>query len=125
VPRILIADDTPAVRAVCRAVLEGDGHEVFEAPDGAEALALFSLHRPALVLCDLLMPGRGGLETLRWLRAFSDVPVVVMSGQGERLDGARLFPAAYGLGAAAALRKPFTVDELLFVVRQVLAGAGK
>ena len=73
--RVLVIDDQANVRAVSRAILESGGHEVYEAADGTAGLALLWEHGADLVLCDLLMPGQEGLETLRQLRMRSDVPL--------------------------------------------------
>jgi CheY-like chemotaxis protein len=119
--RVLVIDDKETIRAVSRAILESAGHEVFEASDGTAGLALLWEHGADLVLCDLLMPGQEGLETLRQLRARSDVPVIIMSGRAERLDGSALFPIARHFGATSTLRKPFGPIELLSAVRGALA----
>src|SRR4051794_3685101 len=108
------------VRAVSRAILESAGHEVSEADDGTAGLARLREHGADVVLCDLLMPGQEGLETLRQLRVRSDIPVIIMSGQADRLDGSALFPIARHFGATSTLRKPFGPAELLGAVRSAL-----
>ncbi|MBI1915051.1 MAG: response regulator [Planctomycetes bacterium] len=118
--RVLVIDDNTTVRAVSRAILESVGYEVLEAADGTAGLDLLWEHGADLVLCDLLMPGQEGLETLRQLRLRSDVPVIIMSGQAERLDGSALFPIARLFGATNTLRKPFGPAELLGAVHSAL-----
>ena len=118
--RVLVIDDKATVRAVSRAILESAGHEVLDGADGTAGLALFWDRGADVVLCDLLMPGQEGLETLRRLRARSGVPVVVMSGQADHLDGSALFPVARLFGATTTLRKPFGPVELLAAVRAAL-----
>src|SRR5262245_28681591 len=120
-PQILVVDDDPFIRALLRSLLGKEGHDVREARDGHEALRAVAAARPDLVLCDLFMPGLGGLQTIRELaRAAPGLPVVVMSsGAAEsRLDA---LPAAARLGAAGALDKPFSGKALLAVVKRVLA----
>ncbi|HVA89795.1 MAG TPA: response regulator transcription factor [Chloroflexota bacterium] len=112
-PRILVVDDEAGIRRFVRANLVARGHEVDLAPDGERALEAAALHPPDLVLLDLMLPGMDGLEVLRRLRAWSDVPIVVLSARGEdqikvqALDG----------GADDYLTKPFSMEELLARVR--------
>jgi CheY-like chemotaxis protein len=81
---ILVIDDEPAIRALLRAILTGAGHEVFEAENGAAALRLLERQPAELAICDMLMPGLDGLETIRLLRqAFPALRIVAMSGGGE------------------------------------------
>ena len=83
--RILVVDDLDYIRALARRTLELAGHEVAEAVDGGEALALYRRRPADVVVCDLVMPVLDGLETLRALRReFPDVAFVAMSGAGSR-----------------------------------------
>jgi CheY-like chemotaxis protein len=110
--RILIIDDDGGVRAVLRATLELEGHQVAEAHDGDEAVRAARRGEFDLALCDLFMPGTDGMETIRELRRESPaLPVIAMSGGGfgGRLD---LLPAAAMIGAAATLVKPFSRQTL-------------
>src|SRR5205807_7303003 len=92
--------------------------------DGGEAIRAFRQHPSDLLLCDLFMPGKEGLETIRELRReFPDVKIVAMSGGA--LNGTMDFlPVAARLGALAVLSKPFTPEALLAVVEDVL-GTGQ
>jgi CheY-like chemotaxis protein len=119
---VLVAEDEPQVRALVRAALEVDGHRVLEAGDGAAALAAARGRPPGLVLCDLGLPGVGGLEVLRQLRReCPGLPVVALSGGAYRgrLD---LLPVALALGAAGVLYKPFTPAGVRAEVARVLGG---
>ncbi len=122
--RILVIDDQPLIREVLRRVLESAGHGVKEAGDGEEGLRAYHEHPADLVLCDIFMPTKGGLETIRVLRQdFPAVKVVAMSGGG--FDGRyESLATAEGLGAVASFEKPFTVGELLTVVEEVLRPSG-
>src|SRR5690349_994065 len=81
--RILIIDDETALRLWLRVVLEGAGHQVVDAPDGTAGLQALRRQPADLVLCDVFMPERDGLETIRALRReFPHVRVVAMSGGG-------------------------------------------
>ncbi len=117
---ILVIDDEEGVRrAICK-VLVREGHEVFEAPDGKVALDLVQDDPPDLVICDLFMPEMDGVEVLRELRRdYPDLQVVAISG-GAYQGKVQLLDVAKGLGAAAVLKKPFELEQLLGVVRGVL-----
>jgi CheY-like chemotaxis protein len=79
--RILVADDEPAILAAVRVVLEADGFEVSEAPDGLAALRLCRRQSVDLVLCDVFMPNQDGLETIAVLRQENpSVKIIAMSG---------------------------------------------
>jgi CheY-like chemotaxis protein len=122
-PRILVVDDDPNLRTAIRRMLEPEGFEIEEASDGRNAMRAFRARPADLVLCDVFMPEKDGLEVLRELaREFSGARVVAMSGGGFR-GTINLLPVAQGLGAAAVLYKPFERAEILTVVRQSLSPA--
>ncbi len=116
--RIVVADDEPGLRLLLAATLSGAGYEVLQAGNGLEAVRLCEGGRVDLLLTDLVMPDREGLETIRQMRAERPhIPVVAMSGalDGEFLEVAR------AMGAAAVIEKPFTPDHVVKVVARVLA----
>jgi DNA-binding response OmpR family regulator len=120
-PRILVVDDDPNLRTAIRRILEPEGFEIEEASEGRNAMRAFRARSADLVLCDVFMPEKDGLEVLRELaREFSGARVVAMSGGGLR-GTMNLLPMAQGLGATAVLCKPFERAELLAVVRQSLS----
>jgi hypothetical protein len=115
--RILVADDEAGVRRYLREVLENAGYEVTEAADGDEALKQTRAGRVDLVITDLVMPGREGIETIRILRKEANgVGIIAISGAlgGEFLEVARV------LGAQAVLSKPLDTGLLLAKVAEVL-----
>jgi CheY-like chemotaxis protein len=122
-PTVLIIDDEATTRTFCRLLLEREGHRVREAADGQEGLASY-LREPAdVVLCDLLMPERGGLGTINELRrACPGVKVVAMSGGGRRVRGAEMLEVARSLGATGVISKPFGRAELVAAVGRALGG---
>src|SRR5207248_4646312 len=86
---ILIADDEAGLRALVAATLEADRYEVLEAEDGHEAWALIRARRPALVVMDVMMPGRNGLELTRAIRAdpsLDATKVVIVSARANTTD---------------------------------------
>ena len=117
---ILVVDDDDAVRALCCHVLEASGHTVSAAASGDAAIRSF-LDRPAdLVVCDLRMPGKNGLETLACLRAADcRVRLIAVSGSCETLDSYRA--ALTGIGVTNLLDKPFRLTDLVATVDGVLA----
>jgi CheY-like chemotaxis protein len=118
--RILIIDDDAQEREFLHHVLESAGHEVVEAAEGGQALRAYR-DRPAdLVLCDIFMPGKEGLETIRELRALRpDVRIIAVSGGSPNLAVDYLF-VARKLGALKALDKPLRPQALLDAVTEVL-----
>ena len=117
---ILVVDDDPDIRALAHQALSQDGHAVFEAPGGREALAMIDAHPPDLLVLDLLMPDPGGLEVLRILRsrpATAALPVVVLTA----LDDEATTRSGFDLGATDYLTKPFSIPQLAARVRACLA----
>jgi DNA-binding response OmpR family regulator len=113
---VLIVDDEPNVRLVFGTALESVGYRVVEASDGAAALAWLARETCDLVLLDLMMPGMGGLETLRRLREYGqEVPVVIVTARGTVPDAVE----AMKLGAIDFVSKPVTAHELRRVVDDV------
>ena len=119
--RILVIDDDPALRRTVRKILERGGHEVEEAENGLTGLRLVEKSRPDLVVTDLVMPEKEGIETILELRdRFPEVGVLAISGAGG-VDPTGPLLDAQLFGAHATLSKPFDIQELLDVVERVLA----
>ena len=106
---VLVVEDDRTLRRALRASFRNWDFDVVEAGSGEEALSIASNAPPDLVVLDLTLPGIDGLETLRHLRTFSDVPVVVLTVR----DGLRDKIAALESGADDYVLKPFEPDELL------------
>jgi DNA-binding response OmpR family regulator len=117
--RILVVDDEPRMIGFIRMNLELEGYQVLEAHTGLEALEIIRTQLPDLVLLDVMMPELDGFETLRMLREFSNIPVVILTAKGEEDD------KVYGLemGADDYVTKPFGSRELSSRVRAVLRRA--
>jgi CheY-like chemotaxis protein len=119
--RILVIDDEPAVRDAMRRILERAGHTVDTAANGVEGMRLFRIRRPDLVVTDLYMPEKEGIETIQDIRAEApDVRILAVSGASvpDALRGP-LFDAEL-FGADATLAKPFTAEQLRAVVEKLL-----
>jgi CheY-like chemotaxis protein len=118
--RILIVDDNATVRLATRTVLEADGHDVSEAESGMAVETIIAETPVDLVIVDIYMPGKDGIETIIGLRHNGhEVKIIAVSGSEER-PGVSSLGAATRLGADATLTKPFEADELRQAIGKVL-----
>jgi two-component system, OmpR family, KDP operon response regulator KdpE len=115
-PVILVIEDEAPIRRFLKATLESNGYELWEAGSGQAGLALAIQQRPDVILLDLGLPDMDGLEITRRLRAWSDVPIIVVSARGQEQDKV----TALDEGANDYLTKPFNVGELLARIRVAL-----
>lgn len=114
--RILVADDDAHIVELVALYLERAGYDVLRAADGDEALAGALEHHPDLVILDVMMPGRDGLQVCQVLRRQSDLPILLLSARAADLD--RI--AGLRLGADDYVTKPFNPDELVARVEAIL-----
>lgn len=114
--KVLIVDDEPQIRRVLRTTLASQGYMVVEARSGDEALEEIRHERPDLILLDVNMPGRSGLETCREMRATSDIPIIMLTVRNSERDKVQALDA----GADDYVVKPFGVEELLARIRAAL-----
>lgn len=121
--KIVLIDDEKDLRQTLRLFLEHAGHAVVEAENGDEGIALHKSEAPDLVITDLIMPGKEGIETILELRRYdATTPIIAISG-GGRLELTDFLQAARKLGAAYTLKKPFRREQLLEAVEKALSGA--
>jgi two-component system, OmpR family, response regulator ResD len=113
---VLVVDDEPIVREVVVSYLEREGYRTLEAGDGDTARRLVEEEPPGLVVLDVMLPGTDGLELCRWIRARSDLPVIMLTARGDEAD--RI--VGLDLGADDYVTKPFSPRELAVRVRTVL-----
>ncbi len=113
---VLVVDDEPMVREVLAQYLTHDGFVVVEAADGEEAVAKLDTCAPDLVLLDLMLPKRHGLEVLRHARSTSDVPIILLTALGDEKDRV----TGLELGADDYVVKPFSPREVAARVKSVL-----
>jgi two-component system KDP operon response regulator KdpE len=113
---ILIVEDDPNIRKLVRVNLVKRGYTISEAEDSHQAMALFQSETVDLVLLDLMLPGLSGVDVCAWIRARSDVPIIVLSARLEE----DLKVAALDAGADDYVTKPFGQEELLARVRAFL-----
>ena len=117
--RILIVDDDPNILISLEYLMKREGFEVHLARDGEEALAAIAAQRPALVLLDVMMPKKSGLEVCQALRAdeaLKDTRVLMLSAKARDTDIAK----GLGSGADAYMTKPFSTQALVQKVREML-----
>lgn len=118
--RILVIDDDDDIRCLLRDVLEDEGYDVIVAQDGRRGSDLWRGEEVDLVITDIFMPEKDGIETISELRQLHpDVRIVAISG-GGRLDAANYLESAELLGAVSTLPKPFGRNDLLREVREAL-----
>jgi DNA-binding response OmpR family regulator len=117
---VLVVDDEPMLRNLLCRLLRMEGYQVLEAEDGLKALAVVATEQPDLVLLDVMLPARGGLDVLGDLRRTSNVPVILVSALAEEADRV----IGLKLGADDYVTKPFSAAELSARIESVLRRAG-
>jgi two-component system KDP operon response regulator KdpE len=115
-PAILIVEDEPEIRRFLRAALGAEGYRVIESATGRRGMIDASSHKPDLAIVDLSLPDLDGVEVIRHIRAWSPMPIIVLSARVEE----RAKIAALDTGADDYVTKPFGVRELLARVRAAL-----
>lgn len=111
--RILVVDDDPALAEMIGIVLRADGFEPSFCGDGGEALAAFHRHKPELVLLDLMLPGKDGIEVCAEIRKESGVPIIMLTAKSDTTDVVRGLES----GADDYVVKPFNPKELVARIR--------
>jgi two-component system, OmpR family, response regulator BaeR len=114
--RILIVEDEPKLAALEADYLRSQGYDTHCIADGRDVAPWVRANAPDLILLDLMLPGQDGLEVCRELRAFTDVPIVMVTAKVEEID--RL--VGLDLGADDYVCKPFSIRELVARVRAIL-----
>ena len=114
--RVLVVDDEPQILRALGINLRARGYDVDLAPDGERALDVAAHHHPDVVVLDLGLPGLDGVDVIRGLRGWSQVPIVVLSVRDAEGDKV----AALDAGADDYVTKPFGMDELLARLRAAL-----
>jgi DNA-binding response OmpR family regulator len=118
--RILIIDDEVTIRDLLIKILEREGYETMNAPDGKEGIRLYRENPADLIITDLIMPEKEGIETIMELRRdFQNVKIIAMSG-GGKIDADTYLQIAKTIGAIETIAKPFDRKELLNRVQGIL-----
>jgi len=113
--QVLVVDDEQRILNFLTSKLKATGYETLTASNGVEALEQVQAQEPDLVVLDILMPKKDGFETLKELRTFSPVPVIILSAKGTNADKVK----GLSLGADDYLAKPFSPDELIARIEAV------
>lgn len=116
--RILVVDDDAALAEMIGIVLKAEGYEVFDCYDGAAAVAKFQSCQPDLVLLDVMLPGKDGIEICETIRRSSNVPIVMLTARSDTAD----VVAGLEAGADDYVPKPFKPKELIARVKARLRG---
>lgn len=119
--KLLIADDEPGIRRLVRMTLESDQCEILEAADGEEALSVARDEQPDLVLLDVMMPKRSGIEVCRILkddRATSGIVVIMLTARAQESD----LRESEEAGSDGYFMKPFSPIALMRKVDEMLSG---
>jgi len=115
---ILVIDDEENIRELVRAILENAGYEVLDAADGNLGIEIFQANQVDLIITDLIMPGKEGIETISELKKEQpDLKIIAISGA---VDSSTYLHLAGSLGADETLGKPFKVNELIETVERLL-----
>lgn len=114
--KILVCDDQPMIHETLREYIEAEGFDCVSAYDGEEALAAFASEKPDLIVLDLMMPKRNGIEVCREIRTKSNTPVIMLTAKGEEID--RIL--GLELGADDYIVKPFSPREVVARIKVVL-----
>jgi len=114
--KILVVDDEAKITEMVRKYLESEGYSVLTAADGNAALELAARENPDLVVLDIMLPGRSGLDVCRSLRQDTAIPVILLTAKTEEID--KLL--GLELGADDYITKPFSLRELAARIRTVL-----
>ena len=118
--RIILIEDSNNLRGILKKTLEYEGHEVLEAQDGKAGEKLYRKGCPDLVITDIIMPNKDGIETIIELRRdFPGIKILAISG-GGRIGSEHYLNMAKSLGAHDILGKPFKQNDLLKSVRKLL-----
>jgi DNA-binding response OmpR family regulator len=118
--RILVLDDEPSILLMIKKMLEREGHEVDLALNGLEGMALFEKNKPDLVITDIIMPEKEGLETILELRKkHPELRIIAISG-GGRIGPQGYLPSAKYLGADMVFQKPLVPKEFIAAVTKLL-----
>ena len=117
---ILLIDDEPQLRSMLKLILEREGYEVAEAPDGIEGIRIYRQNPADLIITDLIMPNKDGIGVIIELKKeFPNVKIIAMSGGGLNKPEGYL-KGAKKLGAACTLTKPIDRGEMLRAIKEVL-----
>lgn len=118
---ILISDDQRIIHETLEAYLANEGYECISAYDGEEAISLFNSRKPDLIILDIMMPRKNGMDVCREIRQVSHVPIIMLTAKSEEIDRV----LGLELGADDYIVKPFSAREVVARVKAVLRRFGQ
>ena len=120
--RVLVVDDDPLLRAIVMQIVVPQGYDCAEAEDGEDAVTHLETARADLVVLDMLMPNKEGVETIQELRArWPEIRIIAISGGAARIEPDPLLRMAALMGADAVMAKPLYAKAFLALIREVMA----
>jgi DNA-binding response OmpR family regulator len=121
--RIMVIDDDAGIRELLTRILEAAGHEAVVAPNGKVGTAMYRANPTDLIITDIIMPEKQGMETIVDLRKeFPQVKIIAMSGGGSRIGPYSYLMLAKQCGAERVFNKPLRKNELLEAIGEMLTG---
>ena len=120
--KILVIDDDASMRRLMIRTLSDHQHELIEAQNGREGLELVKEHKPEIVITDILMPQKEGIETIREIREVAPGTKIIAVSGGGSSHNLMFLDIAKAFGADAALAKPFRPNQLVEAVQRALTG---
>ena len=118
---VLVVDDDDDLRDSLKSLLEREGYDISTACNGSDAVSIFRSNPTDLIITDIIMPEKGGLESIIELRQeFPDIKIIAISG-GGRIGAKDYLQLAKALGANSVLSKPFSRTEILESIKKVIA----
>ena len=120
---ILVVDDDDVIRLMIKNIIKKLGSHTLEARNGNEALALYKKEKPDLVITDILMPGKEGLETIHDIRAINPKARIIAISGGGSTQNLTFLQLAQKIGANHAMTKPIKPDELINAIKTIMNGS--
>ncbi len=120
--QIIVIDDDQFIRKSLQRMLEKEGHTVKIAEDGEKGLELVRNEMPDLIIIDIVMPNKEGIETINeLLKKYPGIKIIAMSGGGQRLDAAQYLHLALKIGVRATIKKPYERSEMVKLVSEAIS----
>ena len=123
---ILIVDDDSQIRLALKRLLQNEGYEIFEAGNGIEAIKEFKKSRADIIITDIVMPDKEGMETIMELKQMEpEIRIIAISGGGYSGRASTYLATAEKLGAECTIKKPLNKETLLECIKKIEHGLNK
>ncbi len=117
--KILVVDDEPNIRETISFILEMEGYEVVLATNGEEAIEMVNIHKPKVIILDVMMPKKNGYEvaeTIRKNSEYSNIYIIILTAKGQRKDEEQAIKS----GANVYMSKPFDDEKILSIIKGII-----